>query len=84
MVYSIELKFGIYILGQSRTNPIDFSECKMHNFFFLFFKGAQKSFLIYYGLWNQIIKSVLMSKRCTRLNLNLMLVYYKSPSDEPY
>ena len=26
----IELKFGIYIIGHHRTNPIDFDECCMH------------------------------------------------------
>ena len=32
MVNSIELKFGMYITGQSRTNPIDFGECRMYSF----------------------------------------------------
>ena len=29
-MHSIELKFGTYIIGHHRTNPVDFDECRMH------------------------------------------------------
>ena len=59
MVHSIELKFGMYITGHRRTSPVDFGEYWMNSFF----TGVQKRILVHYGLWNQIIKSVLVSKR---------------------
>ena len=32
MGHSIELKFGMYITGHRRTNPIDFGEYRMNSF----------------------------------------------------
>ena len=34
MVHSNELKFGMYITGHRRTNPIDFGEYRMNSFFY--------------------------------------------------
>ena len=30
MVYLIELKFGIYIIGHHQMNPLDFGECRIY------------------------------------------------------
>ena len=50
-VHSIKsiLKFGMYITGHRRTNPIDFGKYPMNSFF----TGAQKRILIHYGLWSK-------------------------------
>ena len=40
-VYSIELKFGMFIIGHRQTNCIDFGECRMNTLFF--FTGAEKN-----------------------------------------
>ena len=46
-MHSIKLKFNMYhIKGHSRTNPIEFSECRMHSIF----KEHKKEFL-YIILW---------------------------------
>ena len=50
-MHSIELKFGMYNTGHRRTNPIDFDEYRIYNFF----AGVQERNLIHYGLWNQIL-----------------------------
>ena len=34
MLCSIELKFGTYGIGQSRTNPTDFGKCSIYIFFY--------------------------------------------------
>ena len=70
-VHSIQLKFGMYIIGHRQKNSIDFGECKMHNFF----AGAQKSILTQHGLWSQILKSVLGSRQLIRLSSNLISYY---------
>ena len=51
IVHSIELKFGMYITGHRRTNPINFGEYPMNRFF----TGVKKKILMYYGLWSQIL-----------------------------
>ena len=45
MVNSIEFKFGMYITGHRRTNPIDFGEYRMNSSF----TGVEKK--NYYTLW---------------------------------
>ena len=70
MMHSVELKFGMYILGHHQMQPMDFGEC--------IFTGVNKRILIHYGLWGQIIKSVLVSKRFRSIQLkfdNCMLAY---------
>ena len=37
-VYSVEFKFGMYITGHHRTNPIDFRKYRTHTFFLQKFK----------------------------------------------
>ena len=34
MIHSIDLKFGMHIISHRRTNPIDFGEHRMNNFFY--------------------------------------------------
>ena len=34
MMHSIDLKFGMYIIGHRQRNTIDFGEYRMHSFFF--------------------------------------------------
>ena len=46
MVHSIDLKFGMYIAGRRRTNPIDFGEYRMYSIF----AEVQERILIHYGL----------------------------------
>ena len=41
MVHSIENKFGMYITGHRRTNPIDFGEYRMN----IFLQEHKKEFL---------------------------------------
>ena len=48
-VHSIELKFGMHITGERRTNPLDFGECRIYMYIY-FFKAMQKRILMYYGL----------------------------------
>ena len=69
-MHSIEFKFGMYITGHRRTNPIDFGEHRTNSFF----TGVQKRILIHYGLWNQILQSVLVCKRCIRLSSDLVCI----------
>ena len=49
-VHSIQLKFDMNITGHRRTNPMDFAECRMHNFF----TGVKKKYLMYYAIMNKI------------------------------
>ena len=50
-VDSIELKFGMHIIVYRFTYCVVFGEFKINSFF----TGIQKSILIHYGLWSQII-----------------------------
>ena len=50
-VHSIDFKFGMYIRGHRRTNPIDFGENRINSFF----TAVQKRILIHYGLWSEIL-----------------------------
>ena len=52
MVHSIELKFGMYIIGHRPTSFIDFGEQRINSIF----TGAQKRILMRYDLWSQILK----------------------------
>ena len=56
MVHSIELKFGVYIISHYQMKPIEFGECEIDTFF----TGIDKTIIIHYYLWSQIIKSVLV------------------------
>ena len=69
-MHSIVLKFGTYIIGHHWKKAIDFGECRMYSFF----TGIQKRILILYGLWNQILQEVLVSKGITWLNSNLVCI----------
>ena len=68
MVHLIELKFGTYIIGHRSTYFIGFGEFRIDSFF----TGAQNRNFIHYSLWSQIIRNMLMSKRCFRLSSNLI------------
>ena len=68
MAHSIELKAGMYIIGHRPTYNIDSGEFRINSLF----TGVQKIILIHYSLWSQIIRSMLVSKRCFRLRLNLI------------
>ena len=46
MIHSIELKFSMHIIGHCQTNPIDFGECRMYNFIFLFKKNTKNNYYI--------------------------------------
>ena len=70
MMHSIELKFGMHIIGYHRTNPIDFGECCMHSFF----ERVQKIILVYYGPRCHFIVSVLVSKQYILLGSKLICV----------
>ena len=52
MVHSIELKFGMDIIGHRLTYCVEFGELRINNFF----TGAQKRILIHFSLWSQIFK----------------------------
>ena len=67
-MYLIEFKFGMHITGHRRTNPIDFGEYRINSYF----TGVQKKTLIHYSLWSQILRSMLVSKRCFLLSSNLL------------
>ena len=67
-VFSIELKFGMYIIGHLSTYCVEFDEFRVN----CFFTGSQKIILIHYSLWSQIVRSMLVSKRCFRLRSNLI------------
>ena len=69
-MHSIKLKFGMYIAGHRRANPIDFGDCRMYSFFI----GEEERVLIHYGLWSQIIKSVLVSKWFIQFRSNLICI----------
>ena len=68
-VHSIELKFGMHIVVHRLIYYVDFGKFRMN----CFFTGVQKTILIHYGLWSQIIKSVLKSKHSMSSNLVFML-----------
>ena len=68
MVHSIVVKFGMYIISHRSTNCIEFGELRIN----IFFTGTQKRILMHYSLWSQIIRNMLMSKRCFWLSSNLM------------
>ena len=65
MVHSIELKYGMYVIGHRPRYCVEFGINS-------FFTGAQKRILIHYSLWSQIVRSMLVSKRCFRLGSNLI------------
>ena len=67
-MHPIELKFGMDIIGHRWMNPNDFGEYQMNNFF----TEVQNRILIYYDLWSQILKIILVSKRCILLTSNLV------------
>ena len=71
-MHSIELKFGMYIKGLRPTKCVEFDEFRINSFFI----GIQKRILIHYNLWSQIIRSMLVSKRCFRLRSNLICFYW--------
>ena len=62
------LKFGMYIIGHCPTYCVEFGEFRINSCF----TGAQKRILIHYSLWSQIVRSMLVSKRCFRLRSNLI------------
>ena len=68
MVRSIELKFSMYIIRHCPTHCVEFGEFRINSFF----TGTQKRILMHYSLRSQIIRSMLVSKRCFRLRLNLI------------
>ena len=70
MLHSIELKFVMYTIGHLSTYCVEFGEFKINSFF----TGVQKRILKYYGLWNQILKWVIVSKRCIRLSSNSVCI----------
>ena len=67
-MHSIAVKFGMHIIGRNPTYCIEFREFRIK----CFFTGAQKRFFIHYSLWSQIIKNMLVSILCFRLNWNLI------------
>ena len=71
MVHSIELKFGMYIIGHRPTYSIDFDEFRINSFF----TGEQKRILIHCSLQNQSIKSMLESNWCIRLSSNQICIF---------
>ena len=68
MVNAIEFKFGMYIRGHRQTNPTEFGEYWKNNFL----TGVQKRILIHYGLWSQVHRRMLVSKRFIRFSSNLI------------
>ena len=50
-VHSIELKFDMHIIVYRLIYCVDFGEFRINSFF----TGEQKSILIHYGLWSQIL-----------------------------
>ena len=56
MVHSIELKFGMYIIGHRPIYCGDFDEFRINSSF----TGVQKRILIHYSIWSQIIRSMLV------------------------
>ena len=58
MVQSIELKFGMYIIGHRPTNCVEFGEFRIN----IFFPGVLKRNLIYCSQWSEIIRRMLVSK----------------------
>ena len=64
-VHLLELKFGMCIINHHQTQPSDFGVCRIYTFF----AGVDKRILIHYGLWDQIIRSVLVSKATIRRTL---------------
>ena len=50
MMHSIDIKFGIYIIGHHSTNCIGFGEERSNSFF----TGTQKRILMHWSLWSQI------------------------------
>ena len=68
MVHSIELKLGMCIIGHRLIYCVEFGEFRINSFS----TGALKRILKHYSLWSQIIRSMLVSKRCFRLSSNLI------------
>ena len=65
MVHSIELKFGMGIISYRPTYCVEFGKFRINSFF----TGPQKKrILINYSLRSQIIRSMLVSKRCFQLS----------------
>ena len=67
MVRSTELKFSMYIIRHCPTHFVEFGEFRINSFF----TGTQKRILMHYSLRSQIIRSMLVSKRCFRLSSSL-------------
>ena len=62
-VHLIELKFGTYIIRHCLTHCVEFDEFRINSFF----TGAQKIMLMHYSLLSEVIRSMLVSKRCFQL-----------------
>ena len=56
----------MYFIGHFWTNPVDFSDWRLH----IFFLKEYKIILLHYGLRSQIIISVRVFERCILLNSN--------------
>ena len=61
MAHSVELKFDMYTIGHCPTYCVDFEEFRINNSF-----SRNGKNIIYYSLWSQIIRSMLVSKWCFR------------------
>ena len=70
MVHSIELKFGMYIVGHDPAYCVEFGEFRKNSFF----TGAKKKkkILVHYSLWNQIVRSMLVYIQYFQLSSNLI------------
>ena len=62
-VDSIELKFGMYIIGHGTTYCVEFGEFRIN----IFLQEFRKEFLCITALLCQIVRSTLLSKWCFRL-----------------
>ena len=72
-VLSIKFKFDMYIIHHLPTYCIAFGDFRINSFFF-FFNRSTKGILIHYSLRSQIIRIMLMSKRCFQLSSNLICI----------
>ena len=60
MVHSIEIKFGMYIINHRPTYCIEFGEFRIDSIF----TEEEKMVLIHYSRFSQIVRRMLVSKRC--------------------
>ena len=65
MVQSIQFEFDMHVIEHSSMHCIGFGKFRIYNSF----AGEQKRILMRYGLWNQSIKSILMSNWCIQLSM---------------